>query len=178
MTTAESRHFPAFNLETAPSESRARMAATQGQFGFLPLPIARHAAAPSVLEGFALLHELFEHSSLSPLAREAVALTLAREFDCALCRNLHSQIARSRGASAELVSALLAGNRSELPEIDAIVQFTEQALATHGAVSDAALDAFMARGFTPRQALEVVTGIATYTLSIFANRMTRSETLR
>lgn len=178
MTTTESRHFPTLNLETAPAESRARMAATQSKFGFVPLPIARHATAPSVLEGFALLHELFEHSSLSPLAREAVALTLARKLECALCRDLHSQIARARGATAETVSALLAGERTGVPELDAIVHFTEQALETRGAVSDAALDAFVAQGFTARQALEVVTGIATYTLSVFANRMTRSESMR
>ena len=47
-----------------------------------------------------------------------------------------------------------------------------------GAVPDAELERFFAQGFTPRQALELVVGIATYTLSIFANRMTRSETIR
>lgn len=47
-------------------------------------------------------------------------------------------------------------------------------LATAGAVDDAALDAFLDRGYTARNALEVVLGIGTYTLSALANRLTRA----
>ena len=86
--TTDSRFFPTHTLESAPSASQKRLQAAQAQFGFVPLPLARHASAPSVLEGFALLHEQFEATSLSPLAREVVALTMARRLDCKLCRAL------------------------------------------------------------------------------------------
>lgn len=45
-------------------------------------------------------------------------------------------------------------------------------LATAGAVDDATLQAFLAHGYTARNALEVVLGIGTYTMSTLANRMT------
>jgi hypothetical protein len=45
-------------------------------------------------------------------------------------------------------------------------------LETAGDVGDAALAAFLAQGFTPRNALEVVLGIGAYTLSTMANRLT------
>jgi len=41
-------------------------------------------------------------------------------------------------------------------------------------VPDADLATFTAAGFTTRQALEVVLGIGAYTLSTFANRLTRA----
>jgi alkylhydroperoxidase family enzyme len=50
--------------------------------------------------------------------------------------------------------------------------FTVDVLATAGAVGPGAMDAFLAHGFTARNALEVVMGIGIYTMSTFANRMT------
>lgn len=41
-------------------------------------------------------------------------------------------------------------------------------------MADTDLDAFLAHGHTPRNALEVVLGIGTYTLSTLANRLTRA----
>lgn len=43
----------------------------------------------------------------------------------------------------------------------------------HG-VDDATLVAFLDHGFTRQNALEVVLGVGTYTLSTFANRLTRA----
>ena len=47
-------------------------------------------------------------------------------------------------------------------------------LATAGAVDDETMDAFLAAGYTPRNALEVVLGIGAYTTSTFANRMIKA----
>jgi alkylhydroperoxidase family enzyme len=48
------------------------------------------------------------------------------------------------------------------------------AQAAAGAVSDDQLEAFLGHGYTLRNALEVVLGIGTYTMSTLANRMTRA----
>jgi alkylhydroperoxidase family enzyme len=50
--------------------------------------------------------------------------------------------------------------------------FTLQVLDTAGDVGDDALRAFLASGFTRQNALEVVLGIGTYTMSTLANRLT------
>jgi AhpD family alkylhydroperoxidase len=173
-----SKYFPAHDLETAPAEARPLLAETQRRFGFIPLASARHATAPAVVEGFGLLHGVFEKTTLSPLEREAVALVLAGKLDCKLCRDLHRRMARQQGAAGELVEALIERRGVADPKLRALAEFTERVVDTRGDVSDAELERFVGAGFTARQALEIVVGIATYTLSIFANRMTRSETLR
>jgi AhpD family alkylhydroperoxidase len=172
------KHFPTHDLESAPAEARPFLAETQRRFGFIPLASARHATAPAVVESFALLLGVFEKTSLSPLEREAVALALAGKLDCKLCRDIHRRLARHHGASGELVEALILRRNIAEPKLRALAEFTERVVDTQGAVSDAELERFVAEGFTPRQALEVVVGIATYTLSIFANHLTRSDTLR
>jgi AhpD family alkylhydroperoxidase len=177
-TTASSPYFPAHTLESAPPEARPFLAETLGRFGFVPLASSRHATAPAVVEGFALLHQVFEKTSLSPLEREVVALVLAAKLECTLCRDIHRHLARQAGASAELVEALSGRRAVADPKLAALVELTERMVDTRGALSDDELGSFVAQGYTPRQALEVVVGVATYTLSVLANRLTRSETLR
>jgi AhpD family alkylhydroperoxidase len=173
-----SKYFPTHDLESAPAESRPFLEETQRRFGFIPLASARHATAPAVMEGFGHLLDVFERTSLSPLEREAVALALAGKLDCKLCRDLHRRFAQKQGASRELVEGLIA--RRDIPDarLRALVELTERIVDTHGVLTDAELGRFLAEGFTARQALEVVVGVATYTLSIFANHLTRSEALR
>jgi alkylhydroperoxidase family enzyme len=79
-------------------------------------------------------------------------------------------------ASPALIAALRDGPDSPLadPALDAIRLFTLRLLDTAGDVGDDVLSAFLAVGYTPQNALEVVLGIATYTLSTFANRLTRA----
>ena len=47
-------------------------------------------------------------------------------------------------------------------------------VATAGAVSPESLAAFLSHGYTAQNALEVVLGIGTYTMSALANRMVRA----
>jgi alkylhydroperoxidase family enzyme len=173
-----SKYFPTHDLNTAPIEARPLLEATAKRFGFLPLASARHATAPALVEGFGAMLELFEHTSLSATQREAVALVLAGKFDCALCRALHRRMAAAAALSDATITSLIAREGIEDPALRALAVFTERVVDTQGAVSDTEVTQFVEHGFTPRQALEVVVGIATYTLSIFANRMTRSESVR
>jgi hypothetical protein len=68
--------FPEHTFESAPPGSRRFMAATQNHLGYLPAATARWAASPHLLEGFAKLNAIFEHSTLDPVARETVVMTI------------------------------------------------------------------------------------------------------
>lgn len=177
-TSSQSRYFPTHTLESAPAESLPYLQGTLQKFGFVPLPSARHATAPAVLEAFGQLLETFAKTSLSELEREAIALVLAGKLDCKLCRDLHRRLAHVAGASNDEINALIAGEGVSDARLRALAAFTGRVVDTRGAVPDAELERFIAAGFTTRQALEVVVGVSTYTLSIFANRLTHSETVR
>lgn len=56
--------------------------------------------------------------------------------------------------------------------LEALRVFTLRVLDTAGDVGDDALAGFLAQGFTRQNALDVVLGIGTYTLSTLANRLT------
>jgi AhpD family alkylhydroperoxidase len=161
-------HTPA----TAPAESHRFMAAVTQHQGYLPAAVARMAESPALLEGFLKLSALFETTTLDPLAREVVILTMATRNGCHLCVAMHTAKLTALAADPGLVAALRAQRPLADARLDAIREFTLAVLATSGAVTPEALLAFRAHGYTPRNALEVVLGIGTYTMSTLANRLT------
>jgi AhpD family alkylhydroperoxidase len=166
--------FPDHTLDSAPDGSRRIMAAMARQRGHVPAGVARLASSPQLLDGFLKASGLFESSSLDPVAREVVILTMATRNGCHICVAMHSAKLAALGASPELVAALR--DRQPLPDerLAAIQRFTLDVVAEAGAVSPESLEAFLDHGYTARNALDVVLGVGTYTMSTLANRMTRA----
>jgi AhpD family alkylhydroperoxidase len=165
--------FVDHTAETAPEAART-LAATEQRLGYLPAAVARLAEAPLLLDGFFKLSAMFEATSLDRLARETLIMTIATRNGCHVCVAMHTATLRRIGADPALVAALRAGEPLPDRRLQAVRDFTTAVLDTAGDVPDAALEAFTAAGFTTRQALEVVLGIGTYTMSTLANRLTRA----
>ena len=166
--------FPDLTPDTAPPGSRRTMTATAAHLGYLPAALARMAASPQLMDGFLKASGLFESSSLDPLAREVLVMTMAVRNGCHICVAMHTASLTRLGADAGLIADLRAGAPVADERLAALQTFTLEVLATAGAVDDDQLAAFFKHGYTPRQALEVVLGIGAYTMSTLANRMTRS----
>ncbi|WP_326687961.1 carboxymuconolactone decarboxylase family protein [Streptomyces sp. NBC_01795] len=166
--TAFTDHTP----QSAPQGARRIMEATTRQLGFLPAAMARLAGSPELLEAFHRMSALFETTSLEPLARETVILTVAVRNECHVCVAMHTRKLQALGADEELTRALRA--QSPLPDerLEAVRVFTCEVLDRSGDVGEERLNAFLAQGHTSQQALEVVLGIGVYTLSTLANKLT------
>ncbi|HEX6352396.1 carboxymuconolactone decarboxylase family protein [Actinophytocola sp.] len=166
--------FVDHTVETAPEAARRTLVATEKRFGYLPAAVARLAEAPLLLDGFLKLTAMFETTSLDPLARETLIMTMATRNGCHVCVAMHTAKLRQLDADPALVTALREDKPLPDERLQAIRDFTHTVLDTAGAVPDDALDAFTTAGFTRQQALEVVLGIGTYTMSTLANRLTRA----
>src|SRR5215469_8676951 len=159
-----SRIFPAHTLDSAPDGSRRIMEAMARQRGHVPAGVARLASPPQLLDGFLKASSLFENTSLDPVSREVVILTMATRNRCHICVAMHTAKLAALDASPELVAALR--EQRPLPDerLAAIQRFTLEVVAAAGAVSPESLEAFLGRGYTARNALDVVLGIGTYTM--------------
>jgi AhpD family alkylhydroperoxidase len=164
--------FTAHTIDTAPQAARRTMGAVEKRFGFLPGGVARLAESPELLDGFLRASGLFEAATLDPVAREVVVMTMATRNACHLCVAMHTGTLRGLGADEGLVGALQEGEALADPRLEGLRVFVLEVLATTGDVPDAAVRAFLTHGYTLRNALEVVLGIGTYTMSTFANRLT------
>jgi AhpD family alkylhydroperoxidase len=166
--------FPDLTPDTAPPGSRRAMTATATHLGYLPVALARMAASPQLMDGFLKASGLFESSSLDPLAREVLVMTMAVRNGCHICVAMHTASLTRLGADQALIDALRDGRPLADERLAAIQDFTVHVLESAGAVSDSQLETFIKNGYTTQNALDVVLGIGAYTMSTLANRMTRS----
>jgi AhpD family alkylhydroperoxidase len=169
--------FTEYTVESAPAAARRSMAATEKHLGYLPAGVARMAASPDLLDGFLKLNSIFEGSTLGPLARETLVMTMATRNGCHICVAMHTARLTALGADADTITGLRNAGRPGAqgladPALEAIRLFTLRVLETAGDVGAEALHAFLASGYTSQNALEVVLGIGTYTMSTLANRLT------
>ena len=164
--------FAEHTIESAPPAARRAMTATKEHLGYLPAGVARLATSPQLLDGFLKLTAMFEGTTLDPVAREVVVMTIATRNGCHLCVAMHTARLTALDADAGLIAALRTGEPPADPRLAAVREFTLRVLETAGDVGEPALRDFLAHGYTERNALEVVLGIGTYTMSTLANRLT------
>jgi AhpD family alkylhydroperoxidase len=164
--------FTEHTVESAPAGARRAMTATTSHFGYLPSAVARMATSPELLDGFLKLSAMFEGTTLDPVAREVLVMTIAARNGCHLCVAMHTARLTALDADAALIAALRGAEALDDPHLDAIRVFTLRVLDTSGDVGEAALRGFLAQGYTEQNALEVVLGIGAYTMSTLANRLT------
>jgi AhpD family alkylhydroperoxidase len=166
--------FTDHTVESAPPAARRILTATRSRLGYLPVAMARMAEAPQLLDGFLKLSGMFETTSLDPLAREIVIMTIARRNGCHLCVAMHTARLGELAAPPELIEALRAGEPLGDARLEALRRFTLDVADAAGGVGAERVAEFRAHGYTTRQSLEVVLGIGTYTLSTVANRLTEA----
>ena len=164
--------FTEYTAESAPPASRRFLTATQAHLGYLPAAMARMAASPQLTDGFLKLTAIFDSTTLEPLAREVLVMTVATRNRCHICVAMHTAALTALGASPELIAALRGGRPLPDERLDAVRAFTLRVMDTAGEVGEPALRDFLARGYTTQNALEIVLGIGTYTMSTLANRLT------
>ena len=164
--------FTDYTIESAPPGSRRFMTATRNHLGYLPAATARWAASPQLLDGFGKLTATFENCTLDPVPREVVVMTMATRNGCHICVAMHTARLTALGAGAPVIAALRSATPLADERLEAIRVFTLRVLDTSGDVGDEAMRAFLASGYTRQNALEVVLGIGTYTMSTLANRLT------
>jgi AhpD family alkylhydroperoxidase len=166
--------FASHTLESAPSGSRPLIESTVEHLGHLPEAVAKLAESPEMLGGFLQASHLFEASTLDPMAREVVVMVIAARNDCRVCSAMHTGRLRALGADSTAITNLRTGKAPADPRLAALHGFTLRVLATAGEVPDEEVAEFLSAGFTRRNALEVVLGIGTYTMSTLANRLVRA----
>jgi len=162
--------FADHDLDSAPAASRPFLESTLAQTGFLPVAMRRLAASPPVLDAFARLNAIWARGALDAREREVVVFTVAHHAGCELCLAFHTMLLAGEPGLARA----LQGHQPLEPRLDALRRFTRAVIASHGDVPDDERAGFEAAGYGPAHALDVVLGVATYTLSTYANRLVRA----
>lgn len=162
--------------ETAPEAARPMLAGAQKTLGFVPNLYAGLANAPQALLAYGALSEHFDKTSLTPAERQVLMLVVSAENDCEFCMAAHSMIAKKMASVPEhIVSSLRNRKEPDDRKLAALAGFTLAVVRERGQVADSpALARFLAAGYTPEQALEVVLGVTQKILSNYANHLLKT----
>lgn len=163
--------FKIHDIESAPEASKPLLEDSAKSFGRVPNLHAVMAESPELLEAYKLLHMLFERTSLSKVERNVVWMTINVENACHYCVPAHTAIALMQGVDPEIVDVLRAGATLRDARLEALRQFTLATIRQHGVLKEDQIAQFLGAGFTQRQILEVLLGLAQKTLSNYTNHI-------
>ncbi|QDC10866.1 carboxymuconolactone decarboxylase family protein [Oceanicola sp. D3] len=164
--------FTLHDETTAPEESLPLIEKSKKAFGRLPGLHKVMAEAPALMEGYQVLHGLFQNNtSFDKDEITVVWQTINVEHACHYCVPAHTGIAKAMKVDDAISDAL----RDETPlpteRLEALRTFTLEMVRQRGEVSDAQVQTFLDAGYTRRQVLEIVLGIAQKVMSNYTNHL-------
>ncbi len=163
--------FELHNENTAPDASKPLLAGSKRALGMIPSLYAVMAEAPGLLEAYQKVHELFSNSSFDKDELTVVWQSINVEHACHYCVPAHTAIAKSMGVAGAVTDALR--NQAPLPNarLEALRTFTLNVVRGRGHVEEQDVQAFLDAGFTKRQILEVILGVAQKVMSNYTNHL-------
>jgi alkylhydroperoxidase family enzyme len=167
-------NFELYTVANAPEGSRDKLAEVTKAWGFTPKLHGMLAESPVALKAYDQLFALVAESTLTPVEQQVAYQAINVLHECEYCTAGYTYLSRNVGVPEDVIQAL----RNSTPIADARLQalrvFAETVVRERGFAGDDAIDAFIAVGFTRTNVLEVVTIIATKTISNYTNHLTRT----
>lgn len=168
--------FDLHTPDTAPGKSRELMEQSQAALGMIPNLHKVLAEAPATYEAYNTTFGLFmKETSLTPVEQQVVFMTANFENNCHYCVPGHTWMMKSARMPDAVIEALREGTEIPDARLQALRDYTKALLDTRGHIGDDRLQAFLDAGFTKRQALEVLTGLAAKLISNFTNAIAHTE---
>ncbi len=161
--------FTLHTEESAPEDSKPLMAEQKKTYGMISGLTRVMAEAPGLLEAYMVVGDLFKNSSFNDDELTVIWQTINVEHACHYCVPAHTWIADNMGVSHEISDALR--NETPLPtaRLEALRKFTLSVVRNRGNVEDNDVQAFLDAGYSKRQILEVILGIAQKVMSNYTN---------
>jgi uncharacterized peroxidase-related enzyme len=168
--------FAIHTPHTAPAGARPLLEQSKKTWGFIPTLHGTLAEAPVALAAYTTMYaDLAERGTLTPQEQQVAYQAVNVLHGCEYCTAGHTYLSRAVQLPEDVIAALrdsrpIAGNA----RLQALRSFTEAVVRQRGRVGDETVQAFIEAGFTQAQVLEVVTIIATKTISNYTNHLTHT----
>lgn len=162
------------NDQSAPEAAREVLGQVKKNYGFIPNLLGNMANAPAVLKAYLSVGALFDQTSLSPIERQVVLLTVSAQNGCGYCVAAHTAIASMQKVPQDVVNAIRNDEPIDDPKLEALRTYTREVVERRGWPSAGAVERFEAAGYTSEHALEVVLGVGMKTLSNYTNHIAKT----
>jgi len=163
--------FKLHTIESAPAGARETLSNVKSAFGIVPNLQAIMAESPELLKAQQSLWSLFDQTSFDALEKQVVYLTVIYENECEYCMAGHSMLAKMQKLPEDVVAAIREGRPIEDAKLEALRRFTSTMTKSRGWASEKDVSAFIGAGYTNKNVLEVILGIATKVTMNYVNHV-------
>lgn len=171
----DTTRFPHHTRASAPAEAHNAFDNAEKMFGMTPNLTRKMATAPALAEGYLALSAWFDKTSLSPVERQIILLSVSRQNGCQYCVGAHSWLADQVGVPEDVIRAIRDNQPIADDWLEALRRFSNAVVEQRGWVNGEELERFLDAGYTPQQALEVVLGVGLKTLSNYTNHVAGTD---
>lgn len=176
--STETKHimFTNYTKENAPKESAPQIERSVKNYGFLPKLHAILAEAPATYQAYLDTFALFEnHTTFTPLEQQVVFMTANYENKCHYCVPGHSFLMTYKKMPGDVIEALREGKPIKDAKLEALRTYARLLIEKRGHLADSELREFLSAGYTKRQALEVLVGLASKLISNYTNSLAKTD---
>jgi AhpD family alkylhydroperoxidase len=132
------------------------------------------AESPEVLKAYTQMNQLFTETSLNPVEKNIVWLTVSYNNSCHYCMAIHSMVAQMFKLPDEMVEALRTNQPLSDTKLETLRRFTALLVEKRGWASDEEIQKFLDAGYTQKNVLELIVGIGQKIISNYVNHITRT----
>jgi alkylhydroperoxidase family enzyme len=166
--------FMIHDLDSAPENSKPLLENSLKGFGMIPNLHGVMAEAPTVLEAYQMLHQLFQDSSFNKDELTVVWQTINVEHECHYCVPAHSAVAHMMKVNPALTEALRNTEAMPTEKLQVLHDVTLSMVRNRGHLSEDEIAAFYAVGFGQQQLLEIVLGLSQKMMSNYVNHIAKT----
>ena len=163
--------FTIHTIETGPDTSIPMLKESLASFGMIPNLHGVMAEAPTVLEAYKTLHELFQKSSFNNEELTVIWQTINVEHNCGYCIPAHAGVAQMMKVDSAISEALRSGVKLDNEALQVLHETTLALVRNRGVVSDEVLRLFFEQGYKKQQLLEIILGISQKVMSNYINHL-------
>ncbi|WP_246345273.1 carboxymuconolactone decarboxylase family protein [endosymbiont of Lamellibrachia barhami] len=164
--------FPVHSRESAPEAAHPTLDTVAGLFGFIPNLLG--VMATSRLQRPMSPFPVSSKSGLNAAERQVVLLTVSRFHECHYCMAAHSLAADMEQVPADVVEAIRSDHPITDPKLEALRVYVYRLIEKRGWIDETEMAEFLAAGFEPSHALDVLVGVGQKTLSNFTNHLAKT----
>jgi len=168
------QRLAALNPTEATGKAKQLLDGVQAKLGITPNLMKTLATAPAALEAYLNFGAALGTGRLDAKFREQISLAVAQANSCEYCLSAHSAIGKMMGLKPEEIGTSRHAH-SDDSKRDAGLQFVQALVVQRGEVSDRALAAVKAAGYTDGDIAEIVANVAVNIFTNYFNHVARTD---
>jgi alkylhydroperoxidase family enzyme len=162
--------FTIYTKSNAPADSQALVDQSIREWSFLPNLHAVLAESPIAYKAYVeTFNQFMNQSDFTPTERQVVFQTANFENDCHYCVPGHSMVMKMQGIDAAVIEAMREGTALPTAKLEALRTYATRLINQRGHLSREELNEFFVAGYSKKQALDVLVGLASKLISNYTN---------